>query len=60
MLEGEEKTMGSDVRRHLGEVKLDRVAEMESSCAELTSLLVEIEAAKLRRVPVEPLQTELQ
>ncbi len=60
MLEGKEKTMGSDVRRQLGEVKMERVVEMESSCAELTSLLAEIEAAKLRRAPVEPLQTELQ
>jgi hypothetical protein len=48
MLQGEEKTLGSDVRRQLGEIKMDRVVEMESSCAELSSLLAEIEAAKLR------------
>jgi hypothetical protein len=62
MLQGEAKTLGSDVRRQLGEVKLERVVEMESSCAELSSLLAEIEAAKLRRAQAEPLQhqTELQ
>ena len=31
MLEGEEKTLGSDVRRQLGEVKMERVVVMESS-----------------------------
>jgi len=62
MLEGEEKTLGSEVRRQLGEVKMERVVEMESSCEELSSLLAEIEAAKLQRAQVEPLQhqTELQ